>query len=99
LRLQGRLRKTVVVVTHDVAEAGKLADAIVLMDRGRVVQEGTLRDLVVRPADERVRAFLGRQRQGLALEVLRLRHMLPDLPPAPPGADPLPLAADLPLGR
>jgi osmoprotectant transport system ATP-binding protein len=65
LRLQGRLRKTVVLVTHDLLEAGKLADEIVLMDQGQIIQRGSFKELIHQPADERVRAFLGRQGQTL----------------------------------
>jgi osmoprotectant transport system ATP-binding protein len=69
LRLNERLHKTVVIVTHDIAEASRLATDIVLLDHGRVVQAGTLRDLVLRPTDERVRAFFGRRWQELAREL------------------------------
>jgi osmoprotectant transport system ATP-binding protein len=65
LRLQARLKKTVVLVTHDLAEAGKLADEIVLIDRGLIVQRGSFQDLIHQPADDRVRGFLGRQGQTL----------------------------------
>jgi osmoprotectant transport system ATP-binding protein len=65
LRLQARLKKTVVLVTHDLAEAGKLADEIVLMDSGQIIQRGSFQDLIQRPADNRVRGFLGRQGQML----------------------------------
>jgi osmoprotectant transport system ATP-binding protein len=90
LRLQARLGMAVVVVTHDIAEAGKLAQEIVLMDRGRIIQQGPLRELLLRPADERVRQFLGSHAQGLALEALRLSDFLIGVPseqapvPAPP---------------
>jgi osmoprotectant transport system ATP-binding protein len=76
LRLHARLHKTVVMVTHDIAEAGKMADDIILMHRGRIIQEGPLRDLLLRPASEQVREFLGQQGHGLALEALRLRELL-----------------------
>jgi osmoprotectant transport system ATP-binding protein len=99
LRLHGRLRKTVVVVTHDIGEAGKLADGIVLMDHGRIVQSGSLRDLLVRPADARVRAFLGGHGQRLSLESLRLEHVLDDVPVAPAAADALRLSPALRLGQ
>jgi osmoprotectant transport system ATP-binding protein len=99
LALNQRLQKTVVLVTHDIAEAGRLADQIVLLDRGRVLQQGTLRDLLLRPADERVRVFLGRRVQWLALEMLRLGQVVTDLPTAPPAADSVRLSADLPLGQ
>jgi osmoprotectant transport system ATP-binding protein len=77
VKLNARLRKTVVLVTHDVAEAGRLADDIVLFHQGRVLQQGTLRDLLLQPADDRVRSFLGRRAQWLALEILRLKELLP----------------------
>ncbi|HMF17019.1 MAG TPA: ATP-binding cassette domain-containing protein [Gemmataceae bacterium] len=77
VKLNARLRKTVVLVTHDIAEAGRLADDIVLFHHGRVLQQGSLRDLLLQPADDRVRSFLGRRAQWLALEILRLKELLP----------------------
>jgi len=50
--------KTVVIVTHDVGEATFLADFVVLMRAGRVVQQGTLATLTATPADAFVAAFL-----------------------------------------
>jgi osmoprotectant transport system ATP-binding protein len=52
------LAKTVVVVTHDVGEAAHLADVVVLMRAGRVVQQGALAALAAAPADPFVTAFL-----------------------------------------
>jgi osmoprotectant transport system ATP-binding protein len=51
-RLQKRLGKTVVFVTHDVREACRIADRLALMDRGRLVQSGTPEELLERPANE-----------------------------------------------
>ena len=45
-----RLDQTVLLVTHDLAEAAYLADAIVLMNEGRIVQQGTITDLRETPA-------------------------------------------------
>src|SRR5690242_19634694 len=56
------LRQTAVLVTHDMAEAGLLADRIVLVNEGRIVQYGTLDDLRIRPASAFVREFLSAQR-------------------------------------
>jgi osmoprotectant transport system ATP-binding protein len=56
-----RLQKTVVLVTHDLAEAAFFSDSIVLMREGRIVQQGTYADLQRAPADEFVRAFLAAQ--------------------------------------
>lgn len=60
--LFAQLGKTVVLVTHDMAEAGYLASRIVLLDAGRVVQDGTLDDLRLRPASEFVHRFIASQR-------------------------------------
>ena len=45
------LGKTVIVVTHDVGEAAHLADVVVLMRDGRVVQQGPFATLAAAPAD------------------------------------------------
>jgi osmoprotectant transport system ATP-binding protein len=60
--LFARLRKTVVLVTHDLAEAAFFSETIVLMREGQLVQQGSYRDLVAMPADDFVRAFLLAQR-------------------------------------
>jgi osmoprotectant transport system ATP-binding protein len=60
--LFARLKKTVLLVTHDLAEAAFFADTIVLMREGRIAQQGSYRDLIHAPADEFVRAFLKAQR-------------------------------------
>ena len=52
------LGKTVIVVTHDVGEAAFLADVVVLMRAGRVVQQGPFATLAAAPADPFVSAFL-----------------------------------------
>ncbi len=57
------LRKTVLLVTHDIAEAGYLADHLILMRNGGIVQRGSLSDLVSAPADEFVARFVAAQRQ------------------------------------
>ena len=59
------LGKTVVFVTHDLAEAGFIGDTVVLLRDGRVVQQGALADLVRAPADEFVTKFVNAQRSPL----------------------------------
>jgi len=58
----GTLRKTVVLVTHDLAEAAYFADEVVLMREGTIVQRGSPADLLERPANEFVRQFVRAQR-------------------------------------
>ncbi len=59
------LNKTVVLVTHDMGEAGFFGDVIVLMRDGCIVQQGTLAQLVHEPADEFVERFIQAQRTAL----------------------------------
>jgi osmoprotectant transport system ATP-binding protein len=59
----GSLQKTVVLVTHDLSEAGYLGDEIVLLREGRILQSGTLKNLLERPADAFVTRFIRAQRQ------------------------------------
>ncbi len=63
------LGKTVVMVTHDIGEAGFVGDEILLLRDGYIVQEGTLEALVRSPADPFVTSFINAQRSPLeALE-------------------------------
>jgi osmoprotectant transport system ATP-binding protein len=64
------LGKTVVLVTHDLGEAGFLGDRLVLLREGRIVQQDTFAELVQRPASEFVTHFVNAQRhpQGLVRE-------------------------------
>ena len=57
-----RLKKSVILVTHDMGEAAYFGDHIVLMRSGHVVQQGQLADLVERPADPYVTEFINAQR-------------------------------------
>jgi osmoprotectant transport system ATP-binding protein len=56
------LKKTVVLVTHDLAEAAYFADSVVLLEKGRIAQQGSLRELVQRPASPFVTEFVESQR-------------------------------------
>ncbi|MDN5780649.1 MAG: ATP-binding cassette domain-containing protein [Luteimonas sp.] len=56
------LDKTVVLVTHDVAEAAWLGDTLVLLRDGRVLQQGSARELLEAPAEPFVREFMTAQR-------------------------------------
>jgi osmoprotectant transport system ATP-binding protein len=61
------LGKTVILVTHDLGEAGYLGDMLVLMREGKIVQRDTFERLVHNPADEFVTRFINAQRQPEAL--------------------------------
>lgn len=57
-----RLGKTVIMVTHDMAEAAFFSDRLILMRRGRIIQAGRLEDFQRAPADAFVREFLAAHR-------------------------------------
>ena len=59
-------RKTVLMVTHDLAEAAFFADLLVVMRDGQIVQRGTPDEVLNRPADDFVRRFVNAQRRPLA---------------------------------
>ena len=59
------LGKTVVMVTHDIGEAGYFGDSIVLIRDGHIVQQGTLMDFVRTPTDPFVTSFINAQRSPL----------------------------------
>jgi osmoprotectant transport system ATP-binding protein len=59
LELKGRLRKTVVLVTHDVEEAFLLADMVAVLADGDLVQLGTPGEIRAAPASDFVASFLG----------------------------------------
>ena len=58
------LGKTVVIVTHDLAEAAHLGDEILVMNDGSVIQRGTFDELLERPADPIVTTFVRAQRMS-----------------------------------
>ena len=71
LELQQRLGKTILLVTHDVDEAFRLGDQVVLLKTGGVVaQAGTPEQIMASPADDFVRDFIGASRAERALRTV-----------------------------
>src|SRR6202521_1970079 len=67
--LRHDLAVTTLLVTHDLAEAGRLAEEVVVMRKGRIEQRGSMRDLIRAPATDYVARLIERARAGL--EALR----------------------------
>jgi osmoprotectant transport system ATP-binding protein len=70
LRIQERLRKTIVFVTHDIDEAIRMGDRIAIMRAGRLVQCGSPESILARPADPFVEEFVGTDRVLKRLSLL-----------------------------
>jgi osmoprotectant transport system ATP-binding protein len=71
LKIQERLRKTIIFVTHDIDEAIKMGDMICLLRDGRLEQFGTPEDLLIRPSNRFVKDFVGADRALKRLNLLR----------------------------
>ena len=67
--LRHDLTVTTLLVTHDLAEAGRLAEEVVVMRKGRIEQRGSMRDMIRAPATDYVARLIERARAGL--EALR----------------------------
>ena len=66
-RLQIEINKTIIFVTHDMDEAIKIADQIILMKDGQVVQKGTPQEILTNPVNDFVKEFIGEGRLGNVL--------------------------------
>lgn len=89
LRIQARLHKTIVFVTHDIDEALRLASRIAVMHEGRVLQYDTPDNILRRPADRFVEDLVGSQDRGLkAASLRRVSDLMDPLgEPRPAGAE------------
>ena len=59
-RLQRKLKKTIVFVTHDMDEAIRMADTLVFINKGKIVQQASPEEMLQNPADPIIKGFLGR---------------------------------------
>ena len=59
LELQKELHKTIIFITHDLDEALKIADHLVILKDGAVIQQGAPQHIVMHPADPYIEAFVG----------------------------------------
>jgi osmoprotectant transport system ATP-binding protein len=76
ISLQARVHKTIVLVTHDIDEAIKLADYIAILDVGGVLEQfGPPAELLRSPQNEFVANFLGRDRALKRMALLRVRDV------------------------
>jgi osmoprotectant transport system ATP-binding protein len=72
LNIQGRIRKTIMFVTHDIDEAMKMGDVVAILKDGRLLQYGTPDQILAQPADEFVASFLGTGRALRRLDLVRV---------------------------
>ncbi|HZK24985.1 MAG TPA: ABC transporter ATP-binding protein [Oscillospiraceae bacterium] len=75
-KLQAQLRKTIIFVTHDMDEALKLADRIVLMRDGEIVQTASPDEILRNPADKFVASFLGKDRLLRSPDAVKVEEVM-----------------------
>lgn len=71
--------KTIVLVTHDIREAFELGDRILLMDKGKIVQQGKSIDLLFHPESQFVSDFFSSQKMQLELHSVYLKDIFQHL--------------------
>ena len=76
LRIQERLKKTIVFVTHDIHEAIKMGQHIALLKDGELEQYGTPTDLLSKPRNEFVKSFVGTDRALKQLNLLKVQDAM-----------------------
>jgi osmoprotectant transport system ATP-binding protein len=69
ISLNQQVRKTIIFVTHDIDEALKIADQLVLLNEGEIVQQGSPNEILASPKNHFVREFLGVERFPLAYNI------------------------------
>lgn len=62
MKLHKTLKKTFIFVTHDMSEAVKMADVIVFMDKGNIIQVASPEEILKNPANDFVKSFIGMHR-------------------------------------
>ena len=87
LRLHRELRKTVLLVTHDIDEAILMGDRVAVMRAGSLVQYATPLELLTAPGDDGVANLLGAERGLRALGLIRAGDLaLEPIGATPPGS-------------
>ena len=76
LRIQAKLKKTIIFVTHDINEAIKMGQRVVLLQDGQLVQAGLPDELLNRPANEFVKSFVGTDRVLKRLNLLKVKDAM-----------------------
>jgi osmoprotectant transport system ATP-binding protein len=80
LRLQRQLKKTILFVSHDVEEALRLADRMLIMQTGQIVQYDTPFNILTRPANAFVHDLVGADDMVRQLSLLRVETAMTDIP-------------------
>lgn len=78
-KIQKELQITVLFITHDMHEAMKMADKIVFMDKGEILQEATPKEMLLHPANETISRFINLQEVSLKEDQLTAAYIMQPL--------------------
>jgi len=76
LRVQQHVRKTICFVTHDISEAVKIGDYLVILNQGRLVQSGTPIEVLTHPSNDFVSSLIGDDRGSKILDLVRCEAIM-----------------------
>jgi len=78
LVIQEKIKKTIIFITHDINEALKMGDKLVLMKKGEIAQCGTPREVLSKPNSKFVEDFMGEDRGMKWLQLTRVEELMTD---------------------
>jgi osmoprotectant transport system ATP-binding protein len=104
LHIQKRIRKTIVFVTHDIQEAMRMGDRLAILRTGKLVQSGSPREILLRPADAFVSELTGSHKTLRMLSLISCWELMreaagPELHNAAEGVIPAQATAEDPLSE
>jgi osmoprotectant transport system ATP-binding protein len=76
IKLQEKVKKTIVFVTHDIDEALKFADRVAIMDKGKIIQYDTPLNILRNPANNFVRDFVGADHTLKQLSLIKVKDAM-----------------------
>lgn len=76
IKVQQKVKKTIVFVTHDIDEAFKFADRVAIMDKGKIIQWGTPLEILRNPANNFVRDFVGADHTLKQLSLIKVKDAM-----------------------
>ena len=75
-KIQKELNNSVLFITHDMHEAMKMADRVIFMDKGHILQEAPPKEMVLHPANEEIRKFISLQEVSISGDQLTAGDMM-----------------------
>lgn len=79
LKIQQKIRKTIIFVTHDMDEAIKMGDKIAVLKKGKIIQLGTPSEILSRPANKFVSELIGSNISLKMMNLIKCRNLIEEV--------------------